>query len=249
MKKYLTFSQKHSGTFLKMFFGTSYIVLFITGIFAIPIQAHATTYPEPKSFVTDTVGLLTSDQTLELESTLNKFEQETSNEIAVLIVKTTAPETIEQYSIHVTDEWKIGKKDLDNGVLFLIALEDRAMRLEVGQGLEGVLTDLTATKLLDEFAKPYFKENDYYTGIKNVIEKTAAIAKGEYNIETPQEPLEENYFENIPAIIVLLVLPFIVPPFILAFLKKRFPNIPTSIRLSPTPARILYSYVANAKWR
>lgn len=168
------------------------ITTLILGI-TLPISFAQTTitYPEPK-YVSDYANILTPEQENTLLERVLAFERETSNEIAVLIVRTTAPETIEQYSIHVTDKWKVGKEDKDNGILFTIAIDDRAMRLEIGQGLEGAIPDLSATKILDYYAKPQFREGNYYEGINNALDIVMASAKGEFDIESTGSQASET---------------------------------------------------------
>src|SRR5690606_28067760 len=100
--------------------------------------------PELTARVTDLTGTLTAGQQAELEQRLAAFEQRKGAQVAVLIVATTRPETIEQYSIRVVDAWRLGRESVDDGVLLLVALEDRTLRIEVGYGLEGVLPDAVA---------------------------------------------------------------------------------------------------------
>lgn len=140
----------------------------------------AITYPEPQ-YVSDYANVLSAEEENALAEKVLQFRQETSNEIAVLVIPTTEPETIEQYSIHVTDKWKIGEKGKDNGLLLTVAVNDRAMRLEVGRGLEGAIPDITATKILDAYARPAFKEGKFYEGINAALDQTMALAKGEFN--------------------------------------------------------------------
>lgn len=151
-------------------------------LLSIPLAALAApiTYPEPK-YVSDYAGVLSQEQLQALTDKVLTFKQETSNEIAVLIVPTTAPETIEEYSIHVTDKWKIGKQGKDNGVLFTVAVNDRTMRLEIGRGLEGAIPDISTVKILNTYARPKFKENKYYEGINDALDVIMAAAKGEFN--------------------------------------------------------------------
>ena len=96
---------------------------------------------------------------------LAAFEQRKGAQIALLIVPTTQPEAIEQYSIRVADAWKLGREDTDDGVLLLVALQDRALRIEVGYGLEGVLPDAIARRIIDDTIKPLFRQGDIYGGV------------------------------------------------------------------------------------
>lgn len=148
-----------------------------------PVLAVSNTvYPKPAT-VSDYTGTLTGEEQAALTTKINTFRQETSSEIALLLVNTTDPETIEQYSIHVAEQWKIGKKDIDNGLLFTIAIQDRAMRIEVGKGLEGVLPDLLTTKILSTYTSPEFKAGNYYKGINDTLDVVMSAAKKEFNTE------------------------------------------------------------------
>ncbi len=120
--------------------------------------------PPLQTRVTDTTGTLTAGQQAELEGKLAAFEQRKGAQIALLIVPTTQPEAIEQYSIRVVDAWKLGREKPDDGVLLLVALQDRALRIEVGRGLEGALPDITASRIIDETIKPLFRQGDIYGG-------------------------------------------------------------------------------------
>lgn len=153
-----------------------------TCLLSIQLTAFAATivYPEPK-YVSDYANVLTAEQLQALTDKVLTFKQETSNEIAVLIVPTTEPETIEEYSIHVTDKWKVGKTGKDNGVLFTVAVNDRTMRLEIGRGLEGAIPDISTVKILNIYARPKFKENNYYQGINDALDVIMSAAKGEFN--------------------------------------------------------------------
>ncbi len=170
-------------------------VVLLGSVLTLSVIANAQTaivYPEP-AYLSDYAGILTSQEKAALGEKVIAFKNETSNEIAILIVPTTEPETIEQYSIHVTDEWKIGKKDLDNGVLFTVAINDRKMRLEIGRGLEGAITDVQSVNILDTYAKPEFKKGNYAKGINDTIDVVMGLAKGEFNVaDMGTSPTESN---------------------------------------------------------
>src|SRR5664279_2871242 len=113
--------------------------------------------PALKERVTDLTSTLDAGQKQLLESKLSAFESGKGSQIAVLIVPTTQPETIDQYGIRVVEAWKLGRKGVDDGVLLLIAKDDRKLRIEVGYGLEGALNDATAKRIVAEVIWPYFK--------------------------------------------------------------------------------------------
>ncbi|MDO8811504.1 MAG: TPM domain-containing protein [Gallionella sp.] len=115
--------------------------------------------------VTDLTATLDAKQTEWLESRLAEFEAKKGAQLAVLIVPTTQPETIEQFSIRVVEAWKLGHKKVDDGALLLVAKDDRKLRIEVGYGLEGVLPDAIAKRIIAETITPFFKNCEFYAGI------------------------------------------------------------------------------------
>ncbi len=137
--------------------------------------------PVPKltARVTDLTGTLTAGQQTALEQKLAAFEAAKGAQLAVLIVPSTAPEDIEQYSIRVVDEWKLGRKSTDDGALLLIAIKDHHARIEVGRGLEGVLTDAMSRRILDETLFPAFRQGNFYGGIEGSLEQIMRLVQGE----------------------------------------------------------------------
>jgi uncharacterized protein len=129
--------------------------------------------------VVDQTGTLSSSDVAALTQTLKDFEARKGTQIVVLIVPTTAPETIEQYSIRVAEAWKIGRKKVDDGAILLIAKDDRKLRIEVGYGLEGALTDVTARRIIDETITPKFKSGDFAGGISAGVDQIIRVADGE----------------------------------------------------------------------
>ena len=135
--------------------------------------------PSLTARVTDETGTLTDEQKATLEQTLKGFEAKKGAQISVLIVPTTQPETIEQYSIRVVEQWKLGRKNVDDGVLLIVAKNDRSLRIEVGYGLEGALTDATSNRIIDETIVPRFKQGDFYGGISAGIDSIMRVVSGE----------------------------------------------------------------------
>ena len=152
-------------------------VLFLWGI-AWSLHAEVPV-PSLKARVTDLTGTLTPEQRAALEERLAAFEARKGSQIAVLIVPTTQPETIEQYAIRVAEQWKLGRKGIDDGVLLLVALKDRAVRIEVGYGLEGVLPDAIANRIIEEYIIPRFKQGDIAGGIMAGVERIMRVIEGE----------------------------------------------------------------------
>ena len=135
--------------------------------------------PPLKTRVTDLTGTLAPSQRETLEQELRTFEARKSSQIAVLIVPTTQPEAVEQYSIRVAEAWKLGRKGVDDGVLLLVAKQDRELRIEVGYGLEGVIPDAVAKRVISEIIIPYFKQGDFYGGIHAGVARLIRLVDGE----------------------------------------------------------------------
>ena len=129
--------------------------------------------------VTDQTGTLTREQQAGLERMLQEFEARKGTQIAVLMVATTKPEAIEQYALRVGEQWKIGRKKVDDGAILVVAKEDRALRIEVGYGLEGVLNDATASRIIREVIVPRVREGDFYGGINAGLDRMMRVIDGE----------------------------------------------------------------------
>jgi uncharacterized protein len=129
--------------------------------------------------VVDQTGTLSSDTIASLTQTIKGLELRKGSQIAVLIVPTTAPETIEQYSIRVAEAWKIGRKKIDDGALLVVAKNDHKLRIEVGYGLEGSLTDATASRIISEIITPKFRSGDFSGGVSDGVERMISVIDGE----------------------------------------------------------------------
>ena len=129
--------------------------------------------------VTDLTGTLTPEQAAALEAKLGAFERTKGSQVTVLIVPTTKPEEIEQYAIRVAEAWKLGRKGVDDGAILLVARDDRKVRIEVGYGLEGVLPDATANRIIDEDIVPRFRDGNYDGGITAGVDRMLRVIEGE----------------------------------------------------------------------
>ena len=142
--------------------------------------AHAeVAVPPLTQRVTDLTATLDAQQTQTLESRLAEFEANKGAQLAVLIVPTTQPESIEQFGIRVVEAWKLGRKGVDDGALLLVAKDDRTLRIEVGYGLEGALNDATAHRIVDEIIVPRFKLGEFYAGIESGTAAMMQVINGE----------------------------------------------------------------------
>lgn len=129
--------------------------------------------------VTDLTGTLTPEQRNALEQRLAAFEASKGAQIAVLLVPTTEPEEIEQFGIRVAEKWKVGRKGVDDGAILIVAMKDRAVRIEVGYGLEGVLPDATVKRIVEEHIIPRFKQGDFHGGIEAGASRMMSVIEGE----------------------------------------------------------------------
>ena len=129
--------------------------------------------------VVDTSATLSSSDIAALDRILKDFEARKGSQVAVLIVPTTQPETIEQYSLRVAEAWKIGRKKIDDGAILVVVKDDRKLRIEVGYGLEGALTDATAKRIIDEIITPKFRSGDFAGGISDGVNRILRVVDGE----------------------------------------------------------------------
>jgi uncharacterized protein len=135
--------------------------------------------PQLRQRVTDLAQTLSPDQRAQLEQKLAAFEQARGTQIAVLLVPTTQPEAIEEYAIRVADAWKIGRRDVGDGLLVLVAKQDRAMRIEVARALEGAVPDALAKRVIAETMAPQFKQGDFYGGLDHGLDQLFRLIEGE----------------------------------------------------------------------
>ena len=151
---------------------------FLLLLFALSAWAQVAV-PELSRRVTDLTATLDAAQVAALESKLAAFEAQQGSQIALLIVPTTQPEDIAQFGIRVAEQWKIGREKVDDGVILIVAKDDRKLRLEVGYGLEGAIPDAIAKRVIAETITPYFKAGDYYGGIDAGVQQLMRLIEGE----------------------------------------------------------------------
>jgi uncharacterized protein len=168
--------------------------------------------------VNDVAGILSSSTHAELESLLKSHEDSTSNQVVVLIISSLEGESMEEFSIKVAETWKLGQKGKDNGVLLLIAKEDRKVRIEVGRGLEGDLTDQTSGMIIRHEIVPRFRDGDYDAGVRAGVMAILGTIKGSYKPEA-----EEEWGEMGVRIVAFLIFIVVVGVFTtIALLSKGF---------------------------
>jgi len=194
-------------------------VLLLLGFFLVALPVLAQDFPEPTGYVNDFAQLLSPDYRDSLEQNLTEFEEKTTAEIAVVTINSLEGNSLEDYAVRLFEEWKIGKKEKDNGLLILVSKEERKIRIEVGYGLEPVITDGRAGKIIREEMKPAFKEDNYDQGIKLAVEKIQGyITSGE--VPSSQEEIQVKALAILP----LIIISFIILIYASSFLgrSKRF---------------------------
>lgn len=154
-------------------------------ILALSSSAHALDVPKLQGYVNDYGNMISPQTKAELERELKAFEQTDSTQIVILTIPTIEGEVIEDFGIKVADSWKIGQKGKDNGIIFIVAKKERKIRVEVGRGLEGRLTDLMAGRIIDLVVKPRFKRADFdggfIAGVSSLIDATRGEFKADGN--------------------------------------------------------------------
>jgi uncharacterized protein len=166
---------------LKARIATLCMMLLLVSCIAMTNSAQAELLPVPalKARVTDLTQTLTPTERTTLEDKLAAFEAKKGSQIAVLLVPTTQPEDIAQYSIRVVDQWKIGREKSDDGILVLVAKNDRKLRIEVGRGLEGAIPDLYAKRIISDVIGPKFKQGDFAGGLDAGVDSLIGLVNGE----------------------------------------------------------------------
>jgi uncharacterized protein len=198
--------------------------------------------PRLERRVTDLTGTLAADQISAIEQKLAAFEERKGSQIAVLFVPTTEPETIEQYGIRVVDEWSLGREGVDDGVLFLVAKDDRALRLEVGYGLEGALPDAIANRIVEDVVVPFFRAGDFAGGVNAGVDAMIRVIDGE-PLPEPEAPRpwpgEDGGFGT------LLTIGFIMVVVVGSILRAIFGRLPAAVITGGLTGAIAWALVAS----
>ena len=157
--------------------------------------------------VTDQTGTLSPEQIATLEQTLSAFEARKGTQLAVLIISSALPEAIEQYALRVAESWKIGRKHVDDGVILVVAKDDRTLRIEVGYGLEGALSDIISKRIISETIVPRFKQGDFFGGIALGIDQIIGVIDGEPLPipDSPSRSTDSNIRQFLPLLFILVI--------------------------------------------
>ncbi len=187
------------------------IIILTLLIFA--TQLAALKIPPLKSHVNDNAKILSSQQINNLENYLTQFENASSVQIAVLTIKSLQGENLEDYSMRVAEAWQLGQKEKDNGVLLLIAMQEKKIRIEVGYGLEGSLTDAKSGYIIRNYILPEFKKGDFFRGIASGVEAITGVLANEIVITDQQiaqsRKEEQSGGSQIPFGLIVILFMFI----------------------------------------
>jgi uncharacterized protein len=182
--------------------------------------------PQLTGRVVDQTATLPTAQKDALERKLRDFETRKGSQVAVLLVPTTSPETIEQFAIRVAEQWKIGRQRVDDGAILVVAKNDRALRIEVGYGLEGALTDVTAKRIIDEIIVPRFRTGDFAGGIEAGVSRMLSVIDGE-PLPRPKPERTDAFGQIDPFNPVLLVAVFVIGGIMRAMFGRLFGSVAT----------------------
>lgn len=205
-------------------------ILTIFTVFVMNVVSAELKVPPLQQRVTDLTQTLSHSERQQLESKLVQFENDNANgsQIAVLIIPTLSGESIEGYATRVFDKWQLGNKEYDNGVLLLIALNDRELRIEVGYGLEGTLTDLTANQIIRQTLMPNFRTGNYFTGINQALNAIESVIAGESftttvtTSDSSASTIGQSFDQFFGYIIIISIIWFVIVVLIQAFKPQRF---------------------------
>lgn len=156
-----------------------FILAAVLGLSSAPALAQDVAVPPLQARVTDTTGTLDAAAIQAIDARLAELEQRKGAQIAVLMVPTTGTDSIEQYALRAFEQWQLGRKSVDDGILFVVAKEDRALRIEVGYGLEGAVPDLLAGRIIREQVVPRFQAGDFSGGVSSGVDSLIRLVDGE----------------------------------------------------------------------
>src|ERR1700728_4102551 len=204
--------------------GAGLILLFGFALASADVSSEVAV-PPLTARVTDLTGTLSGAAVARIEAKLKDLEAKKGSQVAVLIVPTTQPEEIEQYGIRVAEAWRLGRKGVDDGAILIVAKNDRRVRIEVGQGLEGALPDAIANRIVDEAIAPHFKLGDYDGGVEAGIDKMISVVNGE---PLPQPDTKWERHSGLSTLLPLLLVVVVVAGSVLrAMFGRLFGSIAT----------------------
>ena len=180
----------------------SYLLIFLA------LSAFADDIPGYSGYVNDYAGVISEKDKASMESVAKEVEEKTGAQIAVLTVKSMSPYTsIDEFGMAVAEKWKVGEKDKDTGIIIILAMEERKVRIEVGYGLEGIINDAKAGRIIDNTMMPYFRGGDFSAGLRRGVFKIADIIGTELNVELDEQiKMQDNTFTERLCMLIFFII-------------------------------------------
>ncbi|WP_410478487.1 TPM domain-containing protein [Pedobacter frigoris] len=183
------------------------LLLFIATCFS----AFSQDFPaKPDKLVNDYTNTLSADQIAQLEQKLVAFDDSTSTQISIAIVKSVGDYDINEYTLQLGRNWGVGQGGKNNGIMIVVALGDRKISIQTGYGLEGVLPDIYAKRIIENDIKPYFKSGDYFGGLNSGTDAIIKYTKGEYKNEQPKAKRQGGGTSSVAIIIIIIIVIIII---------------------------------------
>ena len=179
-----------------------WLFLLIFFLWCLPFTAHGLDVPRLQGYVNDYAGMISPSAKSKLEDGLRAFEQSDSTQIVILTIPSLQGENLEEFGIRVAEAWKIGQKGKDNGAILIVSKQDRKIRIEVGYGLEGRLTDLAAGRIIDLVIKPRFQQGDFDGGFIAGVSSMIGATRGEFRAE--RRPIQQRQ-RGVPPFLTILL--------------------------------------------
>lgn len=193
-----------------MFHMKRYLYIIIFCLLLFPAVTFALDVPQLKGYVNDYADMISPSAEAGLEEELKTFEQTDSTQIVILTVPSLEGDVIEDFGIRVADAWKVGQSHKDNGVIFIVSKDDRKMRIEVGRGLEGKLTDLMSGRIIDLVVKPGFKRGDFDGGFIGGVSAIIEVTRGEFKADDGKRPGRQRGLSPFLTLIIFAGIAIIV---------------------------------------
>lgn len=186
-----------------------FIVASLLMVFSVIHAQQIPPRPSPPKLVNDLGNVLSPEEEQQLERKLVAYDDSTSNQVAIVTIRTLDGYPIEEYALAILRQWQVGNKETNNGVVILAVIDDRQIRIETGYGLEGAIPDITASQIIRNDIAPAFRSDNYYEGFNKAVESIILAAAGEY--KAPQGYKKESGKRpGIPAIIIIIIIIFIL---------------------------------------
>ena len=206
----MTYHLKTINTYLNMRNKASHIIFLFLFSIQVVLSKEVPPKPEPPRLVNDFAGVLSRDENYTLEQKLVKFNDSSSTQIAIVIENSLEGDDAFDYSIRLAERWGIGQKGKNNGILIYVAVQDRKIRIQVGYGLEGVVTDAQSKRIIEELIKPQFRAGSYYAGLNDAVDRIISLSRGEYKADAPPATGKKKGLSVFWVIVIILIILYLI---------------------------------------